>query len=605
MEHTHNLKIRSEILENQSSFIFGQAYEKLGDQATEHEVRALAEDTIQRYYQGVGRPLMIPRKAESGHLPFVEEYNDMVQESVEDIRILFDETERLGTFLSEYFNHAQSEKLRIEQHLRGLNGMVTDLNLISNDSDIKGTYFRDSFDDMSKVEMSMAMGEHAQVSTREGILTLGRNGTVNRSEKAKVRQLEGNGIHGTKHIARNKKVVNRDGLEVTEPVYMSQQNPHDNLPSILDGSPATIFEYQMLGANREEIRKRAKGYDFSYATSAERGDTLRMKLVVELESKENINWININPYHPPLSDGKVNVYSIRTSEDGFEYLPLYDNQGAVINSEINNTPQTYRVDGVFDGSNDFTTSKFSGQGVWSFPTRPTKYVEIVLEQKESYPEKIGHTYYEKVKKWGAESSNQKAVRIRESEVPENIQKAEPGVYRFDSESDILKGIETFDGWRYAIGLRDINIMSHQFVEKSELVTSRFESTSPIEKIMLYANEKIPESYLKKMALSNDWIQYWITVDDVNWERISPMHHEPVSEEGFPPKIFEINPNTADIESTFRLHKQAIESEEPVHSVRMKIILSRPLDIDNSESTTPILEDYALRVITSNENEEGI
>lgn len=606
MEHTHNLRIRSEIIERQSDYIFGQAYASLGEQASEHEVRALAEDTIQRYYQGLGRPLMRPRRAEPGHLPFVEEYNDMVEESTEDIRILFNEAENIGSFLSEYFNHAQSEKMRIEQKLRGLNGMVTDLNLIANDADISGVYFRDSFDDMSKVEPGMAMGEQAQVSTKEGILTLARDGTENRSTKARIRSLDGNGMPGTYHIARNTKVMQRDGTSITEPVYMSEQNPHDDRIAILDGSPATIFEYQMLGADRDEIRQRAKGYDFSFVTAPERGGRLRVKIVIELEDIEAVNWININPYHPPLSDGRVIVHSIRTSADGFEYLPLYEGQGVVLNEEINHTPQTYRVDGVFDGSNDFSTSKFSGQGVWAFPSRPAKYVEIVLDQNESYPENIGHTYYEKVRRAANGSAQSKPLRIRTSEVPDNVQRAEPGTYRFDSESDIIKGIETFDGWRYAIGLRDINIMSHQFVEKSEIVTTRYRTDAPIEKIMLYANEKIPQSYLEKMALSNDWIQYYISIDDVNWHRISPMHHEPVSQDGFPPKIFDINPNSADIESTFMLNKASLESESPVHDIRMKIILSRPLDIEDEDakSTTPILEDYALRVITADVHGEG-
>ncbi len=39
--------------------------------------------------------------------------------------------------------------------------------------------------------------------------------------------------------------------------------------------------------------------------------------MIELEKVEDINWLNINPYNPPLSKGKVTVYSIRTSEDGF------------------------------------------------------------------------------------------------------------------------------------------------------------------------------------------------------------------------------------------------------------------------------------------------
>ncbi|MDK2600661.1 hypothetical protein QO179_24515 [Bacillus stercoris] len=149
-------------------------------------------------------------------------------------------------------------------------------------------------------------------------------------------------------------------------------------------------------------------------------------------------------------------------------MPLYEGGSYVINSEINTTPQTYRADAIFDGSNSFTDSKFAGQGVWAFPTRKAKYVEVVLDQNESYEEKIGHVYYEKVKKTIDGVQIGAPYRVKESEIPDTIQKAEPGTYSLDSETDVIKGIEGFIGWRYAIGLRDVNIMSYQFEEKVRL-----------------------------------------------------------------------------------------------------------------------------------------
>jgi hypothetical protein len=401
---------------------------------------------------------------------------------------------------------------------------------------------------------------------------------------------------------------------------MSDQVPNDKPEAILDGRPDTIFEYEMVNTDASNIINIAKGYDFSWVKGAKQGDKLRLKVVIELNEVEDINWININPYNPPFSTGKVTVYSIRTSADGFDYQALYDGGSYIINSEINTTPQTYRADAIFDGSNSFTDSKFAGQGVWAFPTRSAKYVEVVFDQNESYEEKIGHTYYLKVKKDKDGNQVGQPVRMRESDVPDSVQKSDPGKYALDNETDIIKAIEGFIGWRYVIGIRDINIMSYQFEEKSEIVSKQFsiipdgqtEETSKtiIKEIMLYANEKIPQSYLSKISTSNDWIQYYISLDDVNWHRISPQHHQPVTATvqwdetkgtGFPPKIYEINGNMTDLESSFQLYKGYLTSDTPVRKVRLKIVMSRPTDITDAESTSPILEDYALRIITEEQS----
>lgn len=600
MENQFNLTIKSDILERQADYLFDKAYEALGETASEAEVSALVAETIQRYYTNLGRPLMLNRKAEAGHLPFIEDYNHTIEEVTEDVAILFSETEKIGDYLSDYFNYAQSEKMRIQQRIRGLSGLTNDLNLIANDTSSNGMYFRDSFDDSTGIQADMIMGTPAQVATGEGIVTLSRTSTVNRSVDAKVKAIQGNGEKGTQHLVRDVKVLQKDGTSKTTGAFISEQTPNEAVEALLDGSPATIFEYQMVNTDPHHIIDVAKGYDFGWAKSKKEGDRLRLKVVIELKQAEDVNWLNINPYHPPLSNGRVTVYSIRTSEDGFEYLPLYEGGNYVINSQINTTAQTYRADAIFDGSNSFTESKFAGQGVWAFPTRKAKYVEVVLDQHESYEEKIGHTYYEKVKKDSSGNHIGKRYRIRESEAPENIIAAPPGEYSYDTETAIIKDVESFLGWRYVIGLRDINIMSYQFAEKSEIVSKRYETNEAIQTVMLYANEKIPESYLGHISTANDWIQYYISIDDVNWHRISPMHHEPVSKEGFPPKLFEINGNKTELAASFQLHKGYLESDADVKGVRLKAVLSRPAEA-GMESTTPILEDYALRIILKDQH----
>ncbi|UNY39821.1 structural protein [Bacillus phage vB_BauM_KLEB27-3] len=605
MENQFNLNIKSEILEKQAKYLFDRAYSLLGETASEEEVMALVDETISRYYKNLGRPLHIVRKAEEAHLPFIEDYNESIEEIVEDVSILFSEIENIGNYLSEYFNYAQSEKMRIGNRIKGISGLTNDLNLIANDTTSNSIYFRDSFEDTTKIEEDMIMGSPAQVSTIEGIVTLGRSSTVNRSESARVREVSGNGEAGTYHVARRVKVPSEDGQSmVMAPVYVSDQLPNDQSQAILDGRPDTIFEYQMVNCERSDIINIAKGYDFSWAKGSKDNDRLRLKIVIQLEEPTDINWININPYNPTFSTGKVVVHSIRTSEDGFDYSPLYEGGDYVLNAEINTTPQTYRADAIFDGSTEFVDSKFAGQGVWVFPTRQTKYVEVILDQNESYEELVGHTYYERIKSTidGNGNEIQTKVRIPSSQVPDTIIESDPGTYTVDTDTDIKKTIEAFNGWRYAIGIRDINIMSYQFVEKSEIVSKKYETDQEISQIMLYVNEKIPTSYLGKISTSNDWIKYYISYDDVNWIRISPMHHQPSTKETFPPKIVQFNGNKIELESSFQLYKSYVDTDAPVKGIRLKAVLERPTE-EGSESTTPVIEDYAIRVVFKDQSVE--
>lgn len=599
MANNFEIKNRSEMIERQTEYLFNKMYEKLGDTVSAPELAILVSDTIRRYYVNLGRPLLVKRPADPDHLPFLEEHNEMVDEMAADISILFDEVKKIGDGLSDHFNYAQSERLRIENRIRGISSLVNDLNLIANESYGNTIYFKDSFTDYDKIEESMIMGTPVKISTREGIVTLARTDASNVSNTASIKLLQGDGEKGTAHLAKKINVETVDGQFSIQASYISDQTPNNDPSVVLDGRPDTVFEYQMVGLSINDIVNTGKGYDFDWVKGKQFNDVLRLKLVIELDKVKDINWLNLNPYHPPGSTGKVTVYSIRTSEDGFDYKPLYSDGNYVINAELNTTPQTYRADDVFNMKNDFSASKFAGQGVWSFGTRKAKYVEIVLDQNESYESLVGHTYYEKVtvvKDPNTGVDKETSIRIPSSDAPENILTGAPGKYPLVNQEYIRKSIETFKGWRYAIGLRDVNIMSYEFAEKSEFVSKRFTLKKPIKEILLYANEKIPVEFLSDIVKSNDWIQYYISIDDINWHRISPMHQQPMNPEEFAPKIYEINKTNNDLQTSFKLHKGYIQSDKEVNGVRLKVVMQRPTALESAMSFTPILEDYSLRVV---------
>lgn len=157
-----------------------------------------------------------------------------------------------------------------------------------------------------------------------------------------------------------------------------------------------------------------------------------------------------------------------------------------------------------------------------------------------------------------------------------------------------------DRSRFVIGVRDINIYSYKFVEVSEIVSKPFMSPKPVSKISLQVDETIPKIFYEdpsRINTENDWIKYYISIDNgTSWNRISPISHRTtLSEDGKNtlPEIININ---SDVPVSERSNPLAyIDVGEAVYSVRFKAVLSRPTDISDAESYTPVLSKYALQI----------
>lgn len=583
--------IQSKILEQQRSYLLEQSRLRLGDAATEEEVYKLADEIFYRYQATIGKPLFQARNVVYGELPFIEDYYENNKEMEKDLGILFSELNTIATYLVDYFNYSQSEKERIMTYIRGINGAVTDLHMLTEETTPNTVYIKESFTNYDNMDLEQTDVENrCMIHTQEGVLTLNRTGATNRSIGSKVRTVQGNGIAGTYYLAR--KIASDTEYDNYE--YVAEQTANDDTNSLVDGNPDTVFEYEMVNVP-ESYKKKALNYDVGWARGDEHNDLLRVKIVVQLPAPQVINWINLNPYNALGSPGTFKVYSIRTSSDGLSYEGLFQSDTYILNQEINGTPQSYRAEDIFDGGEDFASTKFTGQGVWSFPSREAKYIEFVLDQPNSYKELLGQEAFYRRKK---ETSTW--TRIRRQEVPSNIVDDKYGIHSVDSEVEIKKVLETVEGWRYAIGIRDLDIMSFEFGLSSEFVSKPFPVEGGIKSVLLYSNEKIPSVYKEKVNESNDWIKYEISFNDVDWYRISPQHHQPVND-SFPPKIFSINDNKSNIENAFHLYKKNINLNEPPKQIRLKITMKRPEKSSEDDipllNTTPFVEDFALKIQT--------
>ena len=550
-----------------------------------------SEELLALYDQNPGLPLFSPHIFDKGQLPFREEIIENMTDTVADFGILKKEHDTASRFLVDSFNTVHSERKRITARIQGLNNLVGDMLLLAGENNQNVVYFKESFQDATSFDTAFALDNvvKGHISPGEGILTLGRKSTRNLAESARVSQMNGNGEAGIGHVARKFATVDREGVRTEAFHFLNEYDPEKNADAslLLDNRPDTLFEYQLVNTP-QAFKTTYRNYDFGWAKGAPAGETLRLKLVVELQQLETINWISLNPYYASNAAGKLNVYSIQTSADGFDYEPLYTDK-QILSQTLNNLPQTYQLDALFDGSNEAANALYTGQGVWNFPQRNARFIEFVLDQEQAYPEIIGQEVYYR--------QNDEASLPVQIPEPAELAGQEPGSYirTVDGRNVVFtKTIEaTTAGWRYAIGVRDIHIMQYQFEEKSFFVSKHYETNEPISKVMLYANEIIPQSYLDIVSKNNDWITYEVSFDDTNWFPISPMHHEPLNN-AFPPKILEVNSAEVDLTAAFQIHKARIKTEGPAHQVRLKVTLSRPKGAV-FEDTTPILEDVALKI----------
>ena len=102
-------------------------------------------------------------------------------------------------------------------------------------------------------------------------------------------------------------------------------------------------------------------------------------------------------------------------------------------------------------------------------------------------------------------------------------------------------LKDMDKIRFCIGLRGIDLYYKEFDVSSEMITKAFEIDKNIKRVMLYCNEFIPNDFISYgISNQNNWIQYYISLDDINWYPISPSHRNQVGNNLIPPKIYEIN-----------------------------------------------------------------
>ena len=234
-------------------------------------------------------------------------------------------------------------------------------------------------------------------------------------------------------------------------------------------------------------------FEYEKVTTVELSEPLILDLTFVLSESSIINNITINPlfFGTPTP---VKVIDIKTSKDGNEYVSVKDE--VPIKDFVSEDE-----DNVFALS--AASANYSGKGIYSFLPRRAKYIHIILNQTTPY------------------------------------------------------AIDTINGsrLRYAIGIRDIEILSRKFKTSGSIVSTSFSALNNVKKISMWASENPVES----SALAD--ISHYITYDNGgSWKQIQPQGRT----DSNIPEILNFNIAADD----------SIQTDEEVLSFRHKISMTR-------------------------------
>lgn len=149
--------------------------------------------------------------------------------------------------------------------------------------------------------------------------------------------------------------------------------------------------------------------------------------------------------------------------------------------------------------------------------------------------------------------------------------------------DLIQKREFFEGLRWAIGIRDIELNSIAYSDTSFFISNKLQISGIVDRVALEADVVIPESF----DSSVNWIKFYISPDDgITWYPISRIQDDFL---GIPEMIAFNDPTPIDLREP---GVEYIETGQTVDSLRIKVEFTRPSD---NQYLTPILRSYKLKV----------
>lgn len=451
---------------------------------TQEMVIAEAMAHLSHFYKTLPEPIYVPVRAVIDSPPNYQEFNDNIQGISDDLTVLFGEFENLEAVILGYFNYMVSRLNLLNRKMKQTASSLADFILLSEFPTREALFFGDTFSNLSKIENNSPLlnATQCEINQVEGIITLPIRQQTQSSvetDQLPVINSSSNGVRGN-----NQEVGKATNSDISK---------------ILDNNADTWFEYERV-------------------VSTDDGVALVLDFTVNLGSEKIVNFVRINPNNFGTKT-QVEILAIDTSTDGRSFISIKDDipiAGFLTEDEEN----------IFVLAP--STSKYAGQGLYTFTPRKAKYVHFTLRQSTPY----------------------------------NIQ----------TSSGLTKQ-------RYAIGIRDVEIKGLRYEAKGEVISTEFTIGDTVSKAVVLSNQSPLVGTVSNLAS----IKHYLSPDNgLSWHEIRPKESQGVANiEQEVPELLTFN----------GVEEDSIQTERPVITLRYKALLERNTDgfTNNSSELAQVIE----------------
>ena len=422
--------------------------------------------------------------------------------------------------------------------------------------------------------------------------------------------------------------------------FKYETSPHLHTANIIDNNPETMFQYELCNIPDEIKNNHLQDFELEYkegevwAKDPEEG-YLTLTLEFELPEPQLANQLNLIPYQP-TDGGETKIIEVNISPSkNLEPKNIY-RESDIIES------QEYRKE----------------NNTFYFPEQNIQIIQITLEQHSPYETKIGnmfcehHVVVEETTSylWGVVESSEVEERVERVECGqislENLeQKAQldlatlvgtagavggaiagakygaamgsvagppgailgaiagavlgSGLASSSTEvidSDTKVGIEAFDGWRWALGVKHLSLNRNSYQPTSQIITKNYNTPYPIKKLKIDTIEDIPQNFYNHN--NNPWVEYHFSVDDGgSWHQIAPYNQH----NGLP-SVFIIN--SEEIEELKKEGYEYITTSNNPNQIKFMIIFNRPKGEEYKFYTPAVVSFKSTLVVLPEEGEEN-
>jgi hypothetical protein len=343
-----------------------------------------------------------------GDAPTSSVFNQMISEISKDLNMV---TNQLDSVSANYINtfNIFSNQIEAEKNfISRIKSKINVLEMYSESSSVDIRYLGDSFTDLSYVD-AKAIRTGLVPDITDGYATLAKSyskkwnsspATINQNYNESINSdvsfvSYSNGLKGNNFLYHRDSGTNPFLYEKDSALLRSTE------AAIVDGSPATYFEYEAINVLAQGLSSSGKSkpsYEFEYFDGTKYinwakfdvSKPLRLTLQFTSQSKagDYINHISIVPFFGYDIEGtNALIKNIKVTS-----IKLYDETKNITYELINNGP-VYIASDVSTKNVDNYKQFFYNKGVFRFDERKVNKIYITFEQSQFNDTTIKHAYW--------------------------------------------------------------------------------------------------------------------------------------------------------------------------------------------------------------------